>query len=1207
MAAASIPSQKNILATIKSNLAFVTDITNIVSNSTMVVRNVVDSINHVKTTVNMIGANGGLIDVVEATNERLNDSKILKKDTKKNKAAFKRHLNEVLNIVKFVKKVAKASSKVSMSGLSVVQKIPETLNSIFESFNNIKFNPLIAIKGEMLKKTLTIFNDKIVPVVKDLSNNVMSRFYTIKVNGAEKTRFISRKAFLEGLTTLNETIFPAINKIVETINEFSASNVLRTRVRIMMMRYLLKKIKNLINDIKEIASEANLINFRSKLFIKTGNTIITAIKDVLVELDDFNPRKKIAKLRKLRRSAHLIFDVLDILIERTDSKTFKGIKGFFILQRTVRAMAFAAIIFKELEIITNSVKFGTLFFGKATKVLLESLPTLFSILEYIIDFFNFTEIHVPATAKRRAYTYKRKKTRFTYKVLFDTIGKFALVAVVFRLLRIIVVNASIAALASIPFALLAYPFMFVVWAIFEIIDFVEFRAKRINKDTIKNLLLISLVSMVIGIIGLSLFALSFVAEQVVMRAGWLGLLFLLIYATIVAIIPIILVGMLLATAAAGVAAGLGAIIVTIGAVVFIAYSLKLLEFVNLDKTLILSNVYTVIDVCRSIIDGLFSNDSVDDRAFNKAGKSKTWLGLCMKVIKGMGTGFVDIIKAFSASLILTFTLVSVVLILVTVMFLRIMQVKILQLNKERILSSVSTVTGIANFIIDSIFGMHEYNEDTKTIQKTQKYKESNFFSRLFGGIADLVTAVSASAILIFTFISIGAIFLMLGALKRIQTAEFDEGAIIGNVQRVIQVCKSVIDAVNAPSETKMENKDDGVLGKLLNLILPSNLKYAIDALLTMPFLALTWINIGMLKGIIGGLKEIKDFPEAMDIQKGVKGIMDTCKSVVTAINDSGFKISDVKHKIKLVTKLKTLINRFIRIGRKGDDEIGDIGVAITNIESISKYLSKLRTVLIPELDQLPNLKKQRITIGNVKEMSSLLSALEKFAKVSVTDAKNGLSNFIQLAEYASDEVNTKYGRRKAKLRRTLRRINRYTQIIRAISSMTNVGLDRLTNNSVANHKAFMKNNIDFIDKIGSVDRGNLRQAANIFEEMRRFSESINGNFAELADAFIEKLIPLITEFKNLLDEINQKANMGNIGGGFGFNTPGTSLTPAPYVADPTGLLTPNNGANTNQLTEQQIAQLIEDKYGDMLEEYSVVNEIHQIYSLLKDTGIRINN
>lgn len=74
------------------------------------------------------------------------------------------------------------------------------------------------------------------------------------------------------------------------------------------------------------------------------------------------------------------------------------------------------------------------------------------------------------------------------------------------------------------------------------------------------------------------------------------------------------------------------------------------------------------------------------------------------------------------------------------------------------------------------------------------------------------------------------------------------------------------------------------------------------------------------------------------------------------------------------------------------------------------------------------------------------------------------------------------------------------------------------NDEVDRHKNFIDNNIKFLDKINDINLEKLQTSERLFARMAEFSETINGNFEDLADSLNEKIAPLLEELKGLMDK-----------------------------------------------------------------------------------------
>jgi dGTP triphosphohydrolase len=91
----------------------------------------------------------------------------------------------------------------------------------------------------------------------------------------------------------------------------------------------------------------------------------------------------------------------------------------------------------------------------------------------------------------------------------------------------------------------------------------------------------------------------------------------------------------------------------------------------------------------------------------------------------------------------------------------------------------------------------------------------------------------------------------------------------------------------------------------------------------------------------------------------------------------------------------------------------------------------------------------------------------------------------------------------------------------------------------------------FLETIENINEAKLNSAVKLFKQMAKFSESINGNFKDLADALNVKLMPLMEELKELLEGVQDKVEQT-----------GANISASTYAA------------SQGNLTEEQHAQQI---------------------------------
>ncbi len=69
---------------------------------------------------------------------------------------------------------------------------------------------------------------------------------------------------------------------------------------------------------------------------------------------------------------------------------------------------------------------------------------------------------------------------------------------------------------------------------------------------------------------------------------------------------------------------------------------------------------------------------------------------------------------------------------------------------------------------------------------------------------------------------------------------------------------------------------------------------------------------------------------------------------------------------------------------------------------------------------------------------------------------------------------------------------------------------------IENNRKFVDNNVKLLDKINSVKTENIRGVTEMFGKMAEFSQTINGNFEKLAEAFSQELIDALNKLSDAL-------------------------------------------------------------------------------------------
>ena len=301
----------------------------------------------------------------------------------------------------------------------------------------------------------------------------------------------------------------------------------------------------------------------------------------------------------------------------------------------------------------------------------------------------------------------------------------------------------------------------------------------------------------------------------------------------------------------------------------------------------------------------------------------------------------------------------------------------------------------------------------------------------------------------------------------------------------------------------------------------------------------------------------------------------------------------MKSNIKIARKLKRLIKNLISIGELDLENIKDYN---SNVQNISLRLNSISTILMPKLKTLPKLGKSQEIILSINDISNILEKLTKFSKLSLKDAKKGLTNYIKLANHISEHADNKQVTRKKRYKDALENIGRYGNLIRAISSFTNTSLSDFSAINLDDHERFMNNNIRFLEKINEVDSKKLRQTANIYKEIRHFSESINGNFAGLTSALSERLLPVLEELKEVFTSLPNKIDQG-----FQNTSASIAATTAPATREN---ITAQINRENPSMTPEQVTSMVDQRMAEKAKSEStgVAAKLDELISLLKGYG-----
>lgn len=105
---------------------------------------------------------------------------------------------------------------------------------------------------------------------------------------------------------------------------------------------------------------------------------------------------------------------------------------------------------------------------------------------------------------------------------------------------------------------------------------------------------------------------------------------------------------------------------------------------------------------------------------------------------------------------------------------------------------------------------------------------------------------------------------------------------------------------------------------------------------------------------------------------------------------------------------------------------------------------------------------------------------------------------------------------------------KYTTILDVITNINGSMSDmaKISSSEVNNQKKLLTNYGDFLTKVNNIDVGKVKTTADMFAQMARFSESVSGDFDNLANSINENLMPVLEELKKVMEQMDKTLEKG---------------------------------------------------------------------------------
>ena len=346
---------------------------------------------------------------------------------------------------------------------------------------------------------------------------------------------------------------------------------------------------------------------------------------------------------------------------------------------------------------------------------------------------------------------------------------------------------------------------------------------------------------------------------------------------------------------------------------------------------------------------------------------------------------------------------------------------------------------------------------------------------------------------------------------------------------------------------------------------------------------------------------------ARNIQKILKYVLETISDDdITATLESLSKkaiknIGLIMDNTAGVTNLIEAIEKSVKF----DDKTIEKGVG--NVKSlISKYIIALRSLFVgtgnvkeeegwfgkksykleitgaPEID-IEKLKTIVKSVESLKKtlepISEVMQMIDEMPKLTEKDASN-------IGKVIQANIESVFGDKDGK-----GGIQVNSNSIQKISALESVidQEERFAKLNTSNVQKNTDNFIKFIDKANSIDTDKIKSVRDMFEQMARFSESIQGDFEKLADVLSEKLVDILDKLNTTIENVQGLPANGN-------TTPAAATSASASVAVTSDMVKTDKPEKQNQAIERLIG------YVDGIED--ALEKLNQSINSYHNTGIR---
>lgn len=616
---------------------------------------------------------------------------------------------------------------------------------------------------------------------------------------------------------------------------------------------------------------------------------------------------------------------------------------------------------------------------------------------------------------------------------------------------------------------------------------------------------LSAVAVAMGICALGFLVVALLADKVL--SAWQPILMFLGGMIVLMIIMVIFakVTMLAMPVLISGLIALGIVTATVLALTIIGLLLMVLVKLKIDKDKVQQAVSDIVTTIGMMILAVFEDERQPNEKGEKPGLFSFIGGVLGKVVAGAGAAIYLVMALFSvAAMILLGRLLK--------------YIKFDSSDSDRIRQAIYDIIDLCKHITNTImYGTGKRDKGEKADHETTNAL-GEMISGVFTGITRIVQGIASFGFLIFNLLSVGVLLLLCKLLKYIDFDSATAGKVREAVKNILETIDYIWVQLSSLTNFGSAPTEGGLIGMVLGFFSPQ-LSGLVNAILTMGTVIFFFVTVALITGLGKYLTTLKDFDMTgiQNAKTNAQKIITSAQEIMDSLFNSKVKQEDKeeggglfgwlkdtgKSLFSFVTGSLQILDGLLKIG-----QVAGLILGISLVTKLANYLQELSEKSKIDGNLAGNVKKM---MGTAEQIVDILIASGN-RKESHDEVIKKLEDTYSVYDHLGkivDKVNSI-------------RSDRFEANANAIRSAQDIitSLSKVTDKDVKNNERLANSYVKFIDKVNSADVTKLKTTEKIMENWAKLSQSINGNFDRLADAFTEKLLPVIKELKESLEKID---------------------------------------------------------------------------------------